>query len=396
MAKTVQSSGMRLRAIALALAISLVPATVATQAQTFTVLYSLTGGTDGGTSYGGLIRDRAGNLYGTTYYGGTGGCYDGFAYGCGTVFKVDPSGTETVLHSFTATGKDGAYPLAGLVADSAGNLYGTTSTGGDNYAGIVFKLNKTGEETVLWGFSDATDGGYPAAGLIRDASGNLYGTAEGGGVYDYGVVFKLDKGGHETVLYSFSGTGGDAQAPIAGLVRDAAGNLYGTTPFGGASDMGAVFKLDKKGKEIVLYSFSGGTDGKYPQDSLALDAEGNLYGTALLGGRSYGVVFKVDKNGEETVLHDFDLSDGSLPSANLVRDGSGNLYGTATYGGAGKVGTVFKTARTGKVTVLHSFSYETEGGNPVAGLFRDAQGNLYGSTPEYGPWGFGTVFKLTP
>ena len=150
--------------------------------------------------------------------------------------------TKKVIYSF-AGGSDGADPLAGLVRDGAGNLYGTTYAGGDYGSGTVFKLDTTGKEAVLHSFSGGPDGGYPYAGLILDAAGNLYGTADAGGAHNYGVVFEVPAGGAEGVLYSFTGTGGDGADPLAGLVRDAAGNLYGTTASGGASGLGTVFKL---------------------------------------------------------------------------------------------------------------------------------------------------------
>jgi uncharacterized repeat protein (TIGR03803 family) len=322
--------------IALALAIALVPATVGTrvQAQGFTVLYSFTGYADGGypyaglildaaswpygtvfmldktgketvlysfcsrknckdgaNPYAGLVRDAAGNLYGTTWYGGTGGCKDDYGSGCGTVFKVDKTGKETVLYSFTKT--RGTYPYAGLVVDAAGNLYGTTVKGGASGHGTVFMLDKTGKETVLHSFSGVPDGAYPYAGLVRDAAGNLYGTTVNGGAHDYGTVFMLDKTGKETVLHSFTGTGGRGGNPYAGLIRDAAGNLYGTTSGGGHNGRGTVFKLDKAGKETVLHSFLYG-DGVSPRAGLVRDANGNLYGTTESGGpHCCGTVFEL-------------------------------------------------------------------------------------------------------
>jgi len=405
-----QPLGTRQRAvrIALALVIVLVPAVVATraQAQTFTLLYSFTGGADGGTPYAGLIRDAKGNLYGATEGGG--------AYNCGTVFKLDNTGSEKVLHTFTGTGGDGKWPFAGLVRDAAGNLYGTTEVGGDlsgcsgSGCGVVFKLDKTGKETVLHTFTaTGGDGALPDAGLVRDAAGNLYGTTEWGGtgscygpVSGCGTVFRVDKAGKETVLYSFTGSGGDGANPLWGyLVRDAAGNLYGTTERGGASDYGTVFRLDKTGKETVLYSFTGsGGDGRSPFAGLVRDAKGNVYGTNVEGGASgVGTVFRVSGIGKESVLYGFTGSggDGSYPYAGLVRDAKGNLYGTTYDGGASGYGTVFMVEGTGKETVLHSFA-SSDGANPSASLVRDAKGSLYGTTVGGGAYGYGVVFELTP
>jgi uncharacterized repeat protein (TIGR03803 family) len=226
------------------------------QSQTYTVLHRFTGADGHNPSEDGhLIRDSAGNLYGTTSGGG--------ASGLGVVFKLNKTG-ETVLHSFTG-GADGGTPYAGLTRDSAGNLYGTTYGGGASGGGVVFKVDTTGTETVLYNFTRKPGGTNPYASLIQDSVGNLYGTTYYGGASIWGVVFKLDTTGTETVLYSFTG-GADGAEPYAGLLRDSAGNLYGTTVFGGASNWGVVFKLNKTG-ETVLHSFTGGADGGAPRRS---------------------------------------------------------------------------------------------------------------------------------
>jgi len=392
-------------AAALASAIVLVPAVVATrsaQAQTFTVLHSFTGGADGGSPWQGfLIRDPHGNLYGTTSAGGDLSC--GGGGGCGVVFKISPKGKETVLYSFTGNVGDGQFPYAGLVRDTQGNLYGTTSGGGTNCAwGTVFKVDKTGKETVLYCFGTIRgDGENPWAGLLLDAKGNLFGTTEygGGGSSNSGTVFMLDTTGQETVLHTFTGLP-DGAYPEAGVTRDAHGNLYGTTLNGGASGSGTVFKLDKKERETVLHSFTrSGGDGGLPYGSVVRDAQGNLYGATEAGGTSdLGTVFMLDKTGKETVLYRFTGTggDGFQPYAGLVRDGVGNLYGTTWRGGTYNAGTVFKVDKTGTETVLYSFDNANSGGYPLAGLVRDAKGNLYGTTSQGSTYGFGTVFKLTP
>lgn len=309
------------------------------------VLYSFTGGTDGNQPYARLIRDENGNLYGTTFWGGgSAACNGGF--GCGVVFKLDPSGKETVLHAFTRTGGDGANPYDGLVRDMRGDLYGTTVYGGSSSAcnggcGVVFAVNTAGKERVLHSFSAGTDGANPYAGLVRDAEGNLFGTTNSGGSYGQGTVFELEHTGTERVIYTFTG-GADGGQPLLGyLLRDAKGNLYGTTVRGGASSCsfscGAVFELERSGKERVLYGFAGGTDGANPYGGLVADAEDNLYGTTNQGGASsYGTVFKLDKTGHETLLHTFTGTggDGTFPYDGLVRDAKGNLYGTAWGGGS--------------------------------------------------------------
>jgi uncharacterized repeat protein (TIGR03803 family) len=374
---------------------------------TFTALYSFMGGTDGAHPEANLILDAAGNLYGTTVQGGGAPSCN---TGCGTVFKVDTNGKETVLYSF-AFGTDGAFPTAGLIRDAAGNLYGTTVNGGTSVAGTVFKVDTTGKETVLNSFAGGTDGAYPYAGLIRDADGNLYGTTtEGGenscGTLSCGVVFKVDATGKETVLYRFTGSP-DGAYPYAALIPDASGNLYSTTQSGGTSGEGVVFELDSTGKETVLYSFAGGTDGSFPQSGLVRDAAGNLYGTTYEGGggsNNAGTVFKVDTTGKETVLYNFcsqqGCTDGAYPQAGVIQDAAGSLYGTTVAGGdtncdAGYgCGTVFKVDTTGKETVLYSFTGGTDGANPLADLIQDANCNLYGTTDAGGANGLGVVFEI--
>ena len=385
-----------------------------TTTYTETVLHSFAGGADGGHPYAGLIMDASGNLYGTTSSGG--------ADAGGTVFKLAPNGSggymESVPHSFTG-GSDGGGPYAGLIIDSAGNLYGTTSGGASGY-GTVFKLAPNGSggytETTLYTFTGGSDGANSYAGLIMDTSGNLYGTTSGGGS-GYGTVFKLapnGSGGYtETTLHAFTGQPDGANS-YAGLIMDTSGNLYGTTYGGGASGNGAVFKLAPNGSggytESVLYSFAGQPDGAKPQAGLIIDSAGNLYGTTGAGGSSgyYGTVFKLAPNGSggytESVLHSFTGgSDGAGPYAGLIMDSGGNLYGTTEAGGgSGYWGTVFKLAPNGNggytESVLHSFAGGSDGAEPTfAGLINDASGNLYGTTSGGEVSNdYGTVFKLTP
>jgi uncharacterized repeat protein (TIGR03803 family) len=319
-----------------------------------TVLYTFTGGSDGGWPSAGVIQGPEGTLYGATIWGGNSACK--FA-GCGTVFKLKTR-KLTVLYSFTGW-PDGAYPN-GVIRDAKGNLYGTTVNGGSGRneycslngvpygCGTVFTVDTSGKETVLHSFTDNADGGYPEAGVIQDAKGNLYGTtAAGGGAGCYhgcGVVFKLSKTGKETVLYRFTG-GRDGASPYAGVIRDDQGNLYGTTYGGGAHGQGTVFRLSNTGKETVLCSFcskSNCADGAQPEAGVIQDAEGNLYGTTNGGGgfsncnslNGCGTVFKLDTKGEETVLHGFTGgADGAEPEAGVILDSLGNIYGTAVYGG---------------------------------------------------------------
>ncbi len=283
------STHLRAASAALALAVVLVVGLVTTQSaqgQTFTetVLYSFAGGIDGANPEAGVIQDTKGNFYGTTSNGGA-SCY------CGTVFVLNANGTETLLHTFTG-GADGEDPYAGLFMDTKGNLYGTTVLGGTSGYGTVFKLTNAGKEIVLYTFT-GLDGENPYGGLIRDAVGNLYGATSGGGTSGYGVAFRLSKAGKETVLHNFTGYPKDGAVPYAGLFMDTKRNLYGTTYRGGASDYGTVFRLSRTGKEKVLHSFNG-ADGALPYAGVLMDTKGNLYGTTAEGGASgYGTVFKL-------------------------------------------------------------------------------------------------------
>jgi len=383
-------------------------------------------GTDGANPYAGLIFDAAGNLYGTTYLGGTGSCLFSGS-GCGTVFELSPNGTggwtEQVLHTFNHNGTDGIEPSAGLIFDGAGNLYGTTNGGGTQGVGTVFELSPNGHggwtETVLYNFSGYPDGAYPYAGLIFDAVGNLYGTTEYGGTYSKcyggcGTVFVLTPaaggGWTETVLLSFNDHGG--AYPAASLILDASGNLYGTTYEGGAFGVGTAFELTPQTgggwKEKVLHDFNNnGKDGYYPEAGLIFDATGNLYGTTYGGGAdNVGAVFRLTRKASggwaEKILHDFNDNgkDGAYPAAGLIVDASGNLYGT-TYGGAFGLGTAFElTPKAGggwTEKILHRFNDNGKDGNhPQASLVFDASGNLYGTTYDGGVYGDGTVFEITP
>jgi uncharacterized repeat protein (TIGR03803 family) len=253
-------------------------------------LHVFAGDTDGAAPEAGVVLDRAtGNVFGTTYYGGIVGC----ALGCGTIFVIAQN-QERVVYSFGG-GNDGAHPTAPLVEDKAGNFYGTTVEGGAYGYGTVFKLNTSGRETVLHAFN-YNDGGAPTSGLLVDRFGNLYGTTSGGGPNRGGTVFKLSPDGTETVLHSFSGPSDGAQ-PLAGLIKDASGNFYGTTVAGGntcyPSGCGTVFKLAPDGTLTVLYKFTGASDGANPYAGLVL-RKGILYGAASSGGAyGYGTIFTI-------------------------------------------------------------------------------------------------------
>ena len=398
----------------------------AAHAQTYTVLHTFKGApTDGEAPFGVLNRDSTGNLYGASVEGGSGKCN---THGCGAAFMLNKTGSEVWLHSFG--GKNGEYPSGGLFRDSAGNLYGTTEDGGTNCYGMgfpgcgtVFKLNKVGSESQYYSFA-GTPNGYSPSSLLVESSGNLYGTALGG-TDGLGVVFSINRTGNETVLHSFTGSS-DGCSPAQGVIPDAAGNLYGVTFSGGSgfcnSGYGTVYKLDTNGVLIVLHTFAG-SDGGNPNSRLIFDAQGNLYGTtanggnAECGGTGCGTVFELspqpDGNWSQTVLYDFcslpGCADGQEPEVGpLAVDSAGNIYGTTYFGGAYRncngdaCGVVFKLDTTRKETVLHSFTGGADGAFPTAGLAIDNSGNLYGTAEEggdttcYPPYGCGTVFELTP
>jgi uncharacterized repeat protein (TIGR03803 family) len=307
---------------------------------TETIVRSFGNGNDGAFPRSQPAIDNSGNIYGTTNGGGGSSNCDG---GCGTIWEYSASGQYNVLHKFDFT--HGSQPVGQLLRDSAGNLYGITTDGGPNNAGEVFEYTAGGKFKVLHTFA-GTDGAYPECSLIQDRAGNMYGTTEGGGgAGNDGTVFEIQSGGQFTILYSFTG-GNDGANPVGGLDRDRSGNLYGTAENGGANSVGTVFRLAPDGTFSTLYSFAGGTDGAYPQGDI-LRVKDTLYGATSSGGDSngYGVVYKVDiAGGAETVLHSFTGTDGSTSVSRLVSKHR-KLYGAAAYGGADDDGVVFSMAR---------------------------------------------------
>jgi uncharacterized repeat protein (TIGR03803 family) len=311
--------------------------------------------------------------------------------------------TFGVVHNFK--GSDGAYPLNGLMAHGK-ILYGVASSGGATNNGVVFKINASGGEIVLHNFAGGADGANPQGALVRDASGNLYGTTTAGSASGLGTVFMVT-GKKESVLYSFAG-GTDGANPQAGLALDAAGNLYGTTVGGGANGNGTVFRLapskTQSGPwtESVLYSFGTGTDGAIPIAGVSLDAADDLYGTTSAGGAyGYGTVFQLTPGPvwKENILHNFqNAADGAVPYAGLISDKTGNFYGAATEGGTGGGGTTFELSPSNGnwiYTVLYSVP-----GWGISGSFRDllldASGNLFGTTHCDGGDSSGTIYELSP
>jgi len=379
----------------------------------FKVLHSFNG-SDGSGPYGGVTIGPDGDAYGTTAGGGA----------CGTVFELSPQTNghwkETVLYQF-GPGHDPCDPWSSVIFDKAHNLYATTVGGGEYYYGTVFELTRGSSgwaERTLYSFGTQDgDGGEPKAGVVVDNAGNLYGTAPNGGEYDNGTVFALTPGPdgwNEKTLYAFGAHKDDGDAPFAGIILDAAGDLYGTTASGGGKcgSCGIVFELAPTSgggwKELVLHRFdNNGKDGGTPGNgALMMDSSGNLYGTTEGGGCCGGVVFKLtpgsDGRWKETILYDFiPGANGSFPAAGVVMDKSGNLYGTTVDGGSPTCGcgVVYKLApgKNGKwtYTVLHRFS-GIDGAIPEGNLTIDDKGNLYGGTVLGGATGNGVIFEITP
>ena len=401
-------------------------------ASKFKTLYTFSGGSDGDSPRSGLILDKDGNLYGTTFFNGQNGC----GAQCGTVFKLtrnpDGSMTESVLYSFSGN-EDGADPAAELTFDAAGNLYGTTLYGGENEyhggCGVVFELtpNDDGNWTqdVLYASTCGMDGVFFNSRVIFDAAGNLYGTLYAAGLHNAGEIFKLtlnpDASWTKSVVYSFTG-GADGLYPSGGIIFDAQGNLYGTTTRGGIRGNGCdpyacgnVFKVtpnpDGSWSEQVLYTFKDGADGALPVAGLIFDQSGNLYGTTSGGGsfsgdcapNGCGVVFKLTPNPDgswtETILHTFSGGrDGAAPAAGLVFDPEGSLYGTCSLGGINGYGGVFRLTPDprGRWKEAGYAFRNNPGAYPKAVLTLDDAGNLYGTTSGDGITTFGTVFEITP
>ena len=386
------------------------PDSAAARPSHFRVLYQYPNPTDAGGPTARLLRDDRGNLYGVG-----GGGPDNY----GVVFKLNPGGQETVLYTFNGT--DGSHPQGGLVRDADGNLYGTTAYGGPKGYGNVFRLTPSGVLTVLHNFHGAPDGANPEGDLLLDAAGNLYGTTvEGGqgcsnpyGASGCGTVFKIAPDGKESVLYRFTDTP-DGAHPAAGLVADRDGNLYGTTGAGGIIyarefPLGTVFRVTPDGEETVLYRFNGSAnaDGQNPNSTLIWDDDGNLYGTTTEGGvNGYGTVFKLTPSGQEAVLYAFPgySGDGLNPEAGLVRDRDGSLFGTTEAGGsetngcAGSgCGVVFRVAPNNAETILQSFiDTGDDGCVPDTALITDREGTLFGSTLFCGTTGNGVIFRIRP
>ena len=376
-----------------------VAAVTQAQGQTFSVLYSFTGGSDGANPLSGFIIDQAGNLYGTTNGGGS--------YGYGVVFQLSPTGQETILHTF-AGGTDGEYPQGRLVRDAQGNVYGTTNGGGVYRNGTVFKVNSKGQETVLYSFAGNEDGANPVAGLTFDKLGNLYGTTTAGGASGNGTVFELAKGTGgtwiEELLYSF-GPSPDGADPVAGVTFDNSGNLYGTTAGGGTNGYGTVFQLVPSGSawtENILHQFELGNDGGVPYAGLVYYAN-SFYGAATDGGPSNGGGGTVFEMKEVAGVWKFQVIYG-LPGwgisgsfRNILVASGTKIYATTHCDGANNAGTVYELTRvngTWTYNSLYVFTGGSDGLYSFSNLINDKQGNLYGTTNRGGNNGAGVVFKV--
>ena len=370
---------------------------------------------DGAGPHAGLLLGKDGNFYGTTRYGGTAGQ--------GTVVRLTPAGTESVFYEFGARTHDGADPVAGLIQDGAGNLYGTTTSGGSHGQGTIYAIDPSGTESVIYSFgASPTDGTAPYGSLIQDSNGNFYGTTSSGGTHGSGTVFMVSPTGAETVQYSFQGSA-DGSAPFAGLSAGNDGNFYGTTTSGGANFYGTVFRITPGvpgGAFATVYGFgaNGATDAALPYAGLTLAKDGNFYGTSYLGGQyGAGTVFRILPTGAESVVYSFSgggavegSMDGASPYAGVMQASDGNLYGTTSTGGAYNAGAVFRvnpgsTNATGQELLLYSFTGDPGGGGGISGsldgsqptgnLVEDASHNFYGTAFTGGVNLGGTIYKLT-
>jgi uncharacterized repeat protein (TIGR03803 family) len=378
----------------------------------YTFTNTLPGGVDGGTPLAGLIQASNGVLYGTTLNGGSNNGY-------GTVFKITTNGVFTPLYTFTQTAADGGTPWAGLLQATNGSFYGTTSQGGSNGYGSVFRLTSTGAFTELYGFTRIhgslytnAEGGNPTAPLVQGTNGNFYGTGPEGGTNGDGAIFEITAAGALTRLLSFSSNAPAGQNPGA-LLQSSNGLIYGTTTNGGSNGYGTIFKMTSTGVLTPLYSFTNGVDGAHPGPALTQGANGVLYGTASGGGTNgSGTIFQITTNGVFTPLYSFAPSGqaglGLATNANGLVPGSlagganGIFYGFAQFGGLNGTGNLFQFSTSGGLTVLYTFLVGNLGtggvtnsfGAEPSGILLDSNGTLYGTARTGGSNGFGTVFEM--
>jgi uncharacterized repeat protein (TIGR03803 family) len=385
---------------------------IAAHGQIFNTLVSFNGSDGGNPAFVSLVQGNDGGLYGTTYQGGTSAS--------GTVFKISPGGILTTLYSFCSQPRctDGDNPEVGLALATDGNFFGTTNVGGTNMdcngfgCGTVFEIGPEGTLTTVYSFCgqpQCADGSNPIAGLVQDTNGKLYGTTLNGGAQNAGTVFRFSLDGIFTTLFTFDRNNGEG--PIGTLIEGTNGNLYGTTGASEGGD-GTAFKVTPGGELTTLTNFDG-TNGASPRGLIQGD-DGNLYGTTTNGGTNEngfcnvgngcGTVFKMTPNGTVKTLYNFcsesGCEDGAEPLSELIQATDGNFYGTTVFGGnftncpSAGCGTVFRITREGTLTTLHTFD-QSDGALPYGGLFQATNGMLYGTTYTGGAYGSpGTVFSL--
>lgn len=387
----------------------------ASAAASTTEIYSFGGGNNGEYTDTELAMDSAGNLYGTSVQGG--------AFGGGTVFQLSPSSsgwTHTVLYNFTG-GADGGEPYKGVTLDADGDLYGTAVTGGggscEGGCGVVYKLSNSGgvwTQSVVHTFTGGNDGSGPGSPVAFDQQGNLYGTTPTGGALGLGVVYEMKPGSDGKwilkVIHTFTGGKDGLGGGASRLLVDAAGSLYGVNTVGGAKGFGNVFEMIPNGSKwhfTTLYSFQDQPDGASPYGGVIFDKSGNLYGTTYYAGANdVGTVYKLTPNGSswtESVLYSFKGgSDGDSPISTLVSDGQGNMYGTTSDGGAAKCGcgTIFRiSAGSGGAwteKVVYRFPGDPNPGFAYNGMVFDEKGSFYGATVHGGSGNDGAIYKFTP
>jgi uncharacterized repeat protein (TIGR03803 family) len=361
------------------------------QTITFANLYNFSN-TDGNQPLVGMIQGADGNLYGTTSLGGTSTNCPPFG-GCGTVFKISPSGLFTNLHNFSGT--DGSMPQAPLIQGRDGYFYGVAiygGTGGGFGNGTIFRVSSSGAFTNLWFFTSGTDGDHPSS-IVQGNDGYLYGvTIDGAANFD-GAAFKISTNGNLTPLATFDDTTNGRA-----ILLSTDGYFYGTSPGAGPSGNGSVFRMSTAGVVTNLYFFTGGSGGATPRAGLTQGNDGNFYGTTAVGGTfGSGTVFRITSSGSLTTLHNFGGNDGAGPWSALVLGSDGQFYGTTSIGGSalcnGGCGTVFRISTNGTFKTLRFLNGTTDGDAPYGGLVQGYDGKFYGVDNEGGT-GYGTLFKL--
>jgi len=349
-------------------------------AQTYSTLFNCDSTV--ASPYASLIQGSDGNYYGTASQGRS----------YGTVFKMTPAGSVTILHAFTNS--DGASPYGALVLGSDGNFYGTTLQGGSHSDGTVFQLTTGGTLTALYNFSGSADGASPYGKLVQATDGNFYGVTAQGGSSGYGTVYKITSGGTLTTLHNFTAAKSDASTPRDGLIQATDGFFYGTTSAGGANGQGTAYKISSAGNFTLLHSF-GSTEGYTPYAALVEGTDGNFYGTTYNGGtKSLGTVFSMTSSGKTTTLYSFSGTDGKYPASSLIEGTDGNLYGTTYQGGDAIYGTVFTITTGGYYTRLHSFT-GSDGEYPAAALIQAGAGLFLGTTSIGGNSNKGVFFSIS-